>query len=235
MKNRTQETFGLTINISVPESVDEFNTLAKAAPGANPCLQAAIDQIVFHDTLGTVRDKFVTLLAGGKVVGVINGENVELDGAKLREQYPKLPTRTVTGQGPKKKDGTTPDVYEKDTIFIKKIKDSGAIPLPELVGILQQVADANPFDPSTSTSSSQIAKKYFNLADSTIAMVKSGEGDWPGFVEQFTEANPGFVFDFEDDGATPTRDSLAAAYKANETREIQAAQSKVMGFVKKSS
>lgn len=66
MKTELYESVGLTWPIPVPESVDEYNTLAKR-PG-NPCLDDAIDHTVYHDTLGDVRYHFAEAL--GKETGI---------------------------------------------------------------------------------------------------------------------------------------------------------------------
>jgi hypothetical protein len=211
MKVRTQETLGMTINLLVPESVEEFDTMAKFE-GA--CLQAGIDQIVFHDTLGTIRPAFIKLLAG-------EGE----EGKALRELYPNLPTRQVVSKGPKPARGEAPDIYEKDTVFLTRVKASNVIPPADLQALLQKVADANPFDPSTSTSTSQLAKRFYNLADATVAHMSSSGASWDDFKTNFLNLNPGFEFDVDDNGV-PTRDSLASAYKADEVREQKLAANK---------
>ena len=55
MKVVTYDSGGHKFNISVPESVEEYDALAKKQ-GA--CLEAAIDHEVYHGTLGDIRDGF---------------------------------------------------------------------------------------------------------------------------------------------------------------------------------
>lgn len=209
MKIRTQETFGIVLALNVPESVEEFDTLAKRA-GA--CLDAGIDQIVYHDQLGKIRKGIVAEIV------------------KARETNPNIPERLVVGQGPKKKDGSTSPVYEKDTVFIDRVKSSGAISPADFAALGQAVADATPFDPSASTSSSQIAKKFYNFADGVIAAVAAGQSSWERFEENFLSENPDF--EFEKENGAPTRDSLAAAFKADELRVLAQAQAANNRFLK---
>lgn len=60
MKNETYNSLGHKFNIAVPETVDEFDALAKV-PGA--ALKAANTQEVYHGTLGDIRDAFVAAVA----------------------------------------------------------------------------------------------------------------------------------------------------------------------------
>lgn len=215
MKPRIQETMGFNLTIQVPESVEEFNTLAKAAPNTNPCLDAANDQIVFHDTLGSIRSDLVRTL---------NGEGDH--GKEFRSRFPNVPSRRVVGKTPK-----GGDILEKESVYLGLVRESGSISPEDLAAEAQKVADRNPFDPSSSTSASQVAKRYYLLAEATKSAIDAGKGSWPTFVEKFSALNPGFEFEFDADGTTPKLDSVAAAYKANEVREAKESANKVSGFI----
>lgn len=63
MKLKTYSAFGileaaLSVAFLVPETSVEFNTLAKAAPGTDPCNDCAVDYNVFHGCLADFRYYF---------------------------------------------------------------------------------------------------------------------------------------------------------------------------------
>jgi len=217
MKIRKQPIFaGRFVNLLVPESREEFNQLAGAKENEDPALDLAVDHIVYHVQLGKIRP--------GVVAEVL----------KLREEQAKsetgtqIPERAVTGQGPKRKDGKPNPVHEKDSLYIKKVLASKSISDPDFQAILQSVADANPFNPAESEGGT-VAKKFFTYADGVIAAIEGGQGTWAKFLENFGNQNPDFEFELED--GVPTRDSLAAAFKHDETRTLRESQEKIKGFV----
>ena len=203
MRDRKQITFGRTIILKEAESIEEFDTLAGRVGAA---LDAANDEVTYRGTLNECRRKIVEELE--KVTGV---------------------KRTVIGKGPAKKDGTQPDVLEKDTVYVKRI-ENGILPSADIDALFQRVADTVAFDPASSSASGTVAKRFYSIADGVIAAVDAGQATWDTFRTNFTAANPGFEFD-EVDGV-PTRDSLAAAFKYDEARLIKEAQSKAAGFLK---
>lgn len=69
MKVVQYDSGGHKFNINVPESVEEYDSLAKKQ-GA--CLEAAIDHEVYHGTLGDVRDRFAEEV--GKKHGITRRE-----------------------------------------------------------------------------------------------------------------------------------------------------------------
>jgi hypothetical protein len=60
MKTVTYDSGGHKFNIAVPETIEEFDTLAKKQGAA---LEAAIDHEVYHGTLGDIRNAFVKAVA----------------------------------------------------------------------------------------------------------------------------------------------------------------------------
>ena len=60
MKSVTYDSGGHKFNIAVPESVEEYDSLAKKQ---GTCLEAAIDHEVYHGTLGDIREGFAAAVA----------------------------------------------------------------------------------------------------------------------------------------------------------------------------
>ena len=60
MKIREVPSLGVTAKVLVPESIDEYNSLAPNRE--NACLADAIDKELYHGTLGDFREEFCDLL-----------------------------------------------------------------------------------------------------------------------------------------------------------------------------
>lgn len=98
MKNETYDSVGHKFNIAVPETIDEFDGLAKKSGAA---LAAAIDQEVYHGTLGEIREKFAAEVE--KTYGVSRRE---------------IGTGTFEGEGEAKKEITK---TEKLEVFLNRV------------------------------------------------------------------------------------------------------------------
>jgi len=204
MRDRKQTTFGRTIVLKEAESIEEFDTLAGRVGSALDC---ANDEVTYRGTLNVFRTKVVEELE--RVTGV---------------------KRVVVGKGPAKKDGTQPDILEKDTVYVKRIELTKVLSDADLNALFQRVADTVPFNPAESSASGTVAKRFYAIADGVTAAIDAGQATWDTFKANFAANNPDFVFDEE--SGVPTRDSLAAAFKFDEARLIKEAASKSAGYLK---
>lgn len=98
MKTVTYDSGGHKFNIAVPESVEEFDLLAKKSGAA---LEAAIDHEVYHGTLGDIRGAFVKAVA-------------EAYNTQPRE----IGTGVFEGEGEAKAEVTT---TEKPQVFLARV------------------------------------------------------------------------------------------------------------------
>ncbi len=209
MKTRNQATLGFTVKLQVPDSVEEF---AKMAGGIDKVLDMATDEEVFRGWLPVFRGKFVEALA------------------KSTEEGGTGVPREVVGKGPKNKAGEQPDIFEKDTAYIKRVRAVGD--KAKLNAIAQQVADLIPFDPSESSSTSgRIGKKYLTAAEGLAAAIAAGASTWEVVTANILAENPDFEFEFEGETGAPTIDSLAAALRADEVRLADLQKNKFLAKV----
>ena len=130
MKVVQYDSGGHKFNINVPESVDEFDSLAKKV-GA--CLEAAIDHEVYHGTLGDIRDAFATKVE-------------EVHGIKRRE----IGTGVFEGEGEAKAEVTK---TEKNDVFLSRVAAeknlTGEAPFQDIANMLSHGGAAEvKFDPS---------------------------------------------------------------------------------------
>lgn len=109
MKTREASVGGHKVTLAVPESVEEYDSLAKKQ-GA--CLDAATDYEVFHGTLGEIRDKFCELIAKTHGIerreigtGVFEGEGEEKKEVTKTERFETYLTRVAAEKNLK---GETP-------------------------------------------------------------------------------------------------------------------------------
>jgi hypothetical protein len=104
MKIELFESIGMKWPISVPETVEEYNILAKRA---NACLSDAIDHTVYHDTLGDIRYEFTEAVA-----------------AALQKQFPNRVDefkRKEKDTGRTSEDGSPILTKENDGTFLSRI------------------------------------------------------------------------------------------------------------------
>ena len=130
MKVVEYDSSGHKFKIAVPESVEEYDQLAKKQ-GA--CLDAAIDHEVYHGTLGDVRDSFAGLV----------GEHYSIPRRKIG-------TGVFEGEGDDRKETT---VDEKDSVYLKRVAAekelTGDAPFQSIADRLSHGGDKEvKFDPS---------------------------------------------------------------------------------------
>ena len=133
-----------TFRINTPETVEEFDQLAKKQGAA---LEAAVDHEVFHGTLGDVRSAFVELIA-------------EHTGIKPRE----IGTGVFEGEGDAKTEVTKPERFEAyyNRVCAEKNLDPEKEPFAALAARLSAGGDKEvKFDPSVTkrTGGSQLIPK----------------------------------------------------------------------------
>ena len=201
MKTSVYESIGVEWPILVPETVDEYNTLAKR-PG-NPCLDDAIDHTVYHDTLGDVRKEFAELL-----LKEFKTERLKKDtGEKDTEGKPILKP-------------------ENDGACINRllaINGKKATDFPELI---KAVSEKVKFDPSVTVSGGgrAVPKTVTNTAVELCAMhgkeINGKTLDVNALVLALEALNPSAPKHEQDEKTgLPTVDSLARLINANEARK----------------
>lgn len=192
MKRIQQSMLGVSAFLSVPASIEEFNTLAKG----DKVLEYANAEAYYRGVAPKVRSRFLEL--------VIEATSIE----------PKILKEETVGEGDSAKVVKT---YEKDTVFIKRVKASG-IADDVLVPLLQRAFDETGWDLSSSRSSGA-TKADFEKADFYINAVANGESTWDRITGNFEKVNPGLQIAREADG-TVTREVMAEACKVNRLRVL---------------
>lgn len=201
MKTVSQSLLGITALLSVPASVEEFNTLA----GGDKILDYANDEAYYRGIAPKVRTKFLELIK-----------------AEL-EFEPRVVSTKKVGEGEKAKDV---NVYEKDTVFIKDLKANKGVTDAQLQPLLQRAFDEVGWDLS-STRSTGPNKKDKESAEMYIAAVTAGRTNWDRLCTNFEQANPGLSIAREEDGSV-TPDVLAEAVKVNRIRIENAASAEML-------
>lgn len=125
----------------------------------------------------------------------------------------------------KEVEGNKTKYLETENTYIGRVEAKTGQKYTELA---QQVAGTIQFQPQ-GTGGGSIGDTWFTEADTVIAAV--GGGSWEGFVANITNNNPGFVFDFEEDDSTPTRESIALALKTEDARAKAAAKAARLALV----
>lgn len=175
MKKREYSSLGLAIALSVPSSVDEFNTLAKATdPQANPCLDEATNNVVYRGSLAEFRELF---LHGRKadaekglseIIGVEGVSNID------RRTIPVMKDGKAV-----EKDGQpveTFDPEDSEAKYFKRVCAEMKVEPSHFATLAQQVADTIAFDPSASERKPSLPKKLpKDILEKATAKVAQGE------------------------------------------------------------
>lgn len=202
MKPEVYASVGVDWTILVPETVDEYNTLARQA--GNPCLDAAIDHIVFHDTLGDIRHEFAEALSK------------ELKIERLKKET-----------GEKDDKGAAITKPENDGAFINRMLAQTGKKATDFTDIIKAVSEKVTFDPSVSArtgKSKETPKFATNAAKELLAMhgreVNGKLVDVNVITSTLEGLNPDCAKAERPEGsATPTSESLAKLIAANEARK----------------
>jgi hypothetical protein len=192
MKRIQQSLLGVSAFLSVPATIEEFNTLAKG----EKVLDYANAEAYYRGVAPKVRSLFLELVE--KELGI--------------EQ--KVISEDTVGEGDAAKAVKT---YEKDTAFLKRVKASG-ITDDQLQPLLQRAFDEIGWD-LTSSRSTGANKADLEAADFYINAVASGESTWDRIIGKFESANPGLSIARETDGSV-TREVMGEACKVNRLRVL---------------
>jgi len=191
MKRISQSVLGLTAFLAVPATVEEFQSFLT---GDSTVLDYAIDEAYYRGVAPKVRTAY---LAGIK---------------EALGHEPKVLSEKTVGEGDAAKVVKT---YEKDTVFIKRIRAEGATDA-ELTSLLQAAFDKVGWDLS-STRNTGPNKKDLEGADFYINAVAAGESTWERIVGKFNDANPGLNLEIGEDGKV-SKDVMAEAVRVNRLR-----------------
>jgi len=185
MKNKNYRPLGLTVALTVAESVDEFDRLAGKV-GA--CLEEAVDNIVYRGGMADFRDTFLHGDASKNIIGVEEETGIERE-FETRE----LKSKNADGSA------NTTDVWtESEAVYFNRVKatlvKNGTYPSVEAVlahfqDLANQVAASITFDPAAAEPKTRaprkaskenlaIAQKYIDLgkADKFAALLTSKLG-----------------------------------------------------------
>lgn len=201
MKKATYSSVGVNWDIMVPETVDEYNGLAKRE--GNPCLDDAIDHIVFHDTLGEIRYEFAEALS-----------------KELKVERPKKDT------GEKDEKGQPITKPINDGAFINLLLAQSGKKATDFPDIIKAVAEKVKFDPSASTRTGggkEIAKQYITAATELLAMhgreVNGKVIDAGAITTSLEGLNPSVEKQERGENGLPSKEYLGRLISVNEARK----------------
>jgi hypothetical protein len=203
MKRTTQTLLGVSAFLSVPETIEEFNSLA----GGDKALEYANAEAYYRGVAPKVRSAFLA--------------NIE----KALGHAPRVVSTKTVGVGEKAKEVP---VFEKDTTFIKHIKATEGVTDEQINPLLQSAFDDVGWDLS-STRSSGPNKKDIEAAEFYLAAIAAGKSTFDRVIANFENANPGLVVSREADGSV-SKDVMAEIVKTNRLRiEAEAAGASMLG------
>lgn len=148
MKTAQWKSMGLTVNLSVPESVEEFDANAKRA-GA--CLDEAISNCVYRGSLAEFRDTLTE---------------------KVEEKY--VVERLTKDTGKKDSDGKAILTFdETEADYIKRVLAEKGLEVAALQSLADEVASAIVFDASArerkAPTPKKLAQKWVDAAKTLLA------------------------------------------------------------------
>tara|TARA_R110000803_G_scaffold136034_1_gene202969 strand:+ start:1795 stop:2382 length:588 start_codon:yes stop_codon:yes gene_type:complete len=181
MKKQDQSTRGLTVAITVPETVEEFDSCAGATGAA---LAFANAESIYRSILPKA---WKAVFAAAEVQWGITREQV---GTKTNKAGEELP------------------VLESDKDFGAKLRAS--VEAPELQAYLQGCCDEIGFDVSKTGRSKKPAAVFYAQADQLLAKVAGGETDLDTIQTGITNLGLTVEIETSEDGSID-RDSLAEA------------------------
>ena len=192
MKTFSNNTHGTTVNVDVPETVEEYDTLAGKIGMA---LADAISNCVYRSwnpAFGRAAVK------------------------RLCEKYDvEVPQKHANGKpvfGAKKKDGTQSPILLGSQQFVKHLLDEGTMSEDEWAEEATAIAKAVPFDPSESSGGGRIKKEYLETAANILTAIENKQTTAKDFVKLIETNNPGFKV------GEPTVENIAVAVKTDQER-----------------
>jgi hypothetical protein len=210
MKTEQYDSVGLKWNISIPETVEEYNTLGKR-PDA--CLEDAIDHTVYHDTLGDIRYEFAEGVAKALAT--------------------TLPDKADEFKRKKKDTGTTDDEgnpvlkEENDGVFLNRILALSGKSASDFPEVKTAVEAKVKFDPSVrerkAGAPKTTPKSALNAAGEIITLhgktINGKIVDAARIAKTLAELNPDTLTPTFGDNGLPTQESLGKLIAANEARK----------------
>lgn len=210
MKTTKTNVLGVEVEIEIPSTVEEYDSLAGRTGAA---LDGANRQTLAHKWAGEARDAVVEAL----------------------EEKTKIEQRVIKTIPPEKEGGKETKIYETAATYVEFIKKQANIAPEDFATIVKDAAGDVAFNPGASTRTGTTKKEYFNMADTVLTAGQSGNPTPSGLVgkqvfdkvtKTLEASNPGLSITRADDElGTPDRDSLAAAYRANDERVKREAHS----------
>ncbi len=192
MKKISQKMLTILGTLSVPASIEEFNSFCT---GTDNVLTFGIAEAYYRNVAPKVRSLF---LAG---VQELTGIEPKVTGQK----------KATNAKG----EEVVTDLYEKDTIYIKRVKAAG-VTVKQLEPVLQKAFDGVGWDLSSSRVSGPNAKDKAT-SEAIAAKIEAG-GTTVEKVKAFFESNnPGFVLELDEDGSIDL-DQLADACRVDRIR-----------------
>lgn len=197
MKSIKNNVLGIEVSMSVPETVEEFNALAKAKDGQNPCLDEAVNNVKYRGWNAEFRDIFLH----GRTADAANNV-AAIDGV---EQTTGIDRKTVAVEKdgkPVLKDGVAVEKYdETEGEYFKRVCAEKNVEPASFASLAQSVADQIAFDPSATERKPTAPKKLpKDILEKATAKVGQGE-------EAFTKVAKLIAKDLQQPAVTWTGDA----------------------------
>lgn len=213
MKKDIFNSLGIDIPLTVPETIDEFNSLDTSR--TNAALEEAINNVVYRDMLMEFREQFTAAVETETGILFKRVQKKDSKGTLLFED------KTTTNE-----DGTTTMekvptmvVDETEAVYFKRVLAEKNVEPTYFQSTAERVAAALVFDPKAGERAtkgpSKVAQVYANAAKELIA---AGKGQ-----EIATKLATKLGVSVE-----PTEDSLGRAIQLNEARKRAEAAKRVV-------
>lgn len=168
MKTKKYSSLGLDVNLSVPESVEEFDLNAKRK---DACLDEATNNVVYRGVLNGLRELFLYGQDEDK-----EKELAKFDGIEQRTGI----INTMVPTGEKKKDGTAIMKRDlSDAKFFEKVLAQLGVEASHFQSVMNEVAGLVEFDASaierTGPKIVKIGQNWIDAAKDVIANDKFGK------------------------------------------------------------
>jgi hypothetical protein len=199
MKKTSQSMLTVSAFLSVPESIEEFNSFLVGRP--ETALDYANAEAYYRGIAPKVRSRFLSAVA--EATGI----------------EPKVISTKTVGE-------KEIEVYEKDTVYMKRVKASGVAD-DVLVPLLQSAFDEVGWDLSQTRSSGPNAKDR-EVVDFILNAISAGESTFERVVANYQRLNPGLEIAIEEDGSV-TPEALAEAVRVDRLRRENEAKTSMLG------
>jgi len=199
MKKVSQSMLSVSAFLSVPDSIEEFNSFLVGRP--ETALDFANAEAYYRGIAPKVRSRFLSAVA--EATGIA----------------PKVVSTKTVGD-------KTVEVFEKDTVYMKRVKASG-IADDVLVPLLQAAYDEVGWDLSSTRSSGPNAKDR-EVVDFILNAITAGESTFDRVVANYERLNPGLEIERDEDGSV-SPEALAEAVRVDRLRRESEAKTSMLG------